>query len=113
VGMAETLVLEQTLTKIGGLLALGFGEAGSEIIAKNMNEGAEINPMIPGQKVICILGFIGISHFSEVTDVLQEEIMIYVNEIGSIVHNLVYKYFGQANKNIGEAFLLVWKFSTE
>jgi len=27
---------------------LGFGEAGSEIIAKNMNEGAEINPMIPG-----------------------------------------------------------------
>ena len=25
----ETTLLEQTLTKIGGLLALGFGEAGS------------------------------------------------------------------------------------
>ena len=25
----ETVVLEQTLSKIGGLLALGFGEAGS------------------------------------------------------------------------------------
>lgn len=28
--------MEQTLTKIGGLLALGFGEAGSEVIAKNI-----------------------------------------------------------------------------
>jgi hypothetical protein len=26
--MPETVILEQTLTKIGGLLALGFGEAG-------------------------------------------------------------------------------------
>ena len=33
----ETVMLEQTLIKIGGLLALGFGEAGSSIIAKNMN----------------------------------------------------------------------------
>jgi hypothetical protein len=28
----ETTALEQTLTQIGGLLALGFGEAGSQII---------------------------------------------------------------------------------
>jgi len=32
-------MLESTLIKIGALLALGFGEAGSEIIAKNMNKG--------------------------------------------------------------------------
>ena len=32
-GPLETVMLEQTLVKIGGLLALGFGEAGSEIIA--------------------------------------------------------------------------------
>jgi len=29
----ETAVLEETLSKIGALLALGFGEAGSKIIA--------------------------------------------------------------------------------
>ena len=29
----ETMLLDMTLTKVGGLLALGFGEAGSEIIA--------------------------------------------------------------------------------
>ena len=33
----ETTMLESTLSKIGALLALGFGEAGSEIIAKNMS----------------------------------------------------------------------------
>jgi hypothetical protein len=32
----ETVILEKTISKIGALLALGFGEAGSEIIAKNM-----------------------------------------------------------------------------
>jgi hypothetical protein len=32
----ETKVLEQTLIKIGGLLAIGLGEAGSEIITQNM-----------------------------------------------------------------------------
>ena len=29
----ETEVLQKTLNKIGGLLAIGFGEAGSKIIA--------------------------------------------------------------------------------
>lgn len=32
-GPMETVVLEQTIVKIGALLALGFGEAGSKIIA--------------------------------------------------------------------------------
>jgi hypothetical protein len=34
--MYETQILESTIIKIGALLAIGFGEAGSEIIAKNM-----------------------------------------------------------------------------
>ena len=41
-------MLQQTLVKIGGLLALGFGEAGSQIIAKNMSGDNDINPMLPG-----------------------------------------------------------------
>ena len=66
----ETKILEKTLSKIGGLLALGFGEAGSEIISKNINEGVEINPMLPGKKVMCIFGFCDIKNFSDVTEVL-------------------------------------------
>lgn len=35
----ETAILERTIVKIGALLALGFGEAGSEIISSNMARG--------------------------------------------------------------------------
>jgi len=35
--------------------------------------------------------------------------MLFVNEIGEIVHSIVDRYSGAANKNIGDAFLLVWK----
>jgi len=38
--MYETAILEKTIIKIGALLAIGFGEAGSEIIAKNMEKGS-------------------------------------------------------------------------
>lgn len=104
----ETKVLEQTFIKIGALLALGFGEAGSEIIAKNVKRGGgDIDPLIPGKKTFCIFGFCDIRQFSDTTEVLQKDIMIFVNEIARIVHSTVNNFSGSANKNIGEAFLLV------
>jgi len=110
----ETKVLEETLVKIGALLALGFGEAGSEVIAKNVNRsGGEVDPLIPGKKRFCIFGFCDIRQFSDVTEVLQKDVMIFVNEIAKIVHSTVNYYSGSANKNIGEAFLIVWKFGKE
>lgn len=39
--------------------------------------------------------------------------MVFVNEIGEIVHSIVDSYSGAANKNIGDAFLLVWKFQED
>ena len=35
--------------------------------------------------------------------------MLFVNNIAEIVHSMVDRYCGAANKNIGDAFLLVWK----
>jgi class 3 adenylate cyclase len=43
-----------------------------------------------------------------VTELLQEDIMMFVNKIGELVHSSVYRYGGSANKNIGEAFLIIW-----
>jgi cell shape-determining protein MreC len=37
----ETQVLEKTITKIGALLALGFGEAGTQIIAQNLSNSSK------------------------------------------------------------------------
>ena len=39
--------------------------------------------------------------------------MLFVNEIGEIVHGIVDRFQGAANKNIGDAFLLVWKFDDD
>lgn len=119
----ETFLLNKTLTKIGTLLALGYGEAGSKIIIKNMNDENNqneeennenlINPMVSGSKVMAIYGFCDIRNFTDTTEVLEEDIMLFVNEIAEIVHNITHENFGFANKNIGDAFLLVWKFDDQ
>ena len=106
----ETRMLENSIARICSLLSVGFGEAGTEIIAENMKRSGEINPMIPGRKVVAIFGFCDIRQFTDSTEVLQEEVMEYVNTIGKIVHMEAHLYGGSANKNIGDAFLLVWKF---
>jgi len=107
----ETVMLEKTIIKLGGLLALGFGEAGAEIIGQNMKGGASagVNAMVPGSRVDAIIGFCSIRHFAEATEVLREKVMLFVNQIGEIVHGCVDDYHGAPNKNIGNAFLLVWR----
>ena len=106
----ETDVLERAIVKIGYLLALGFGEAGASIIGQNMTQGGDLNPMMPGQKTTAIFGFCILDQFVECTEVLQADIMKYVNRVAEITHSMVDRYGGSANKNIGDAFLLVWKF---
>lgn len=106
----ETAILERAIVKIGHLLALGFGEAGGNIIGHNMKSGGELNPMMAGVKTYCIFGFCILSDFNDSTEVLQTEIMSYVNQVAEIVHSMVDRYGGSANKNIGDAFLVVWKF---
>jgi class 3 adenylate cyclase len=105
----ETRILEHSIAKICSLLSVGFGEAGAEVIADNIKSGGDLNPMIPGRKVRAIFGFCDIRSFTDATEVLQEEVMEFVNSIANIVHTEVSLHGGAANKNIGDAFLLVWK----
>ena len=74
-----------------------------------MKKGGRVNPMIAGSRVLAIFGFCDVRNFTDTTEVLQEEIMIFVNNIAKIVHETVDSFNGSANKNIGDAFLLVWK----
>ena len=106
----ETTLIENAIIKIGTLLALGFGDAGSEIIASNMAKGGDVDPMMAGKRQCAVFGFCDIRSFTDTTEVLQEEVMMFVNCIAEIVHKTVDKYGGAANKNIGDAFLLVYKF---
>merc|ERR1719230_1782997 len=70
-GQLETRMLETTILKIGGLLQVGFGEAGALIIGDNMadqGDGDVINIMIPGRKVYAAFGFVKIRDFNETTE---------------------------------------------
>eukprot|EP00931_Biecheleriopsis_adriatica_P121079 TRINITY_DN9615_c0_g1_i1.p1 TRINITY_DN9615_c0_g1~~TRINITY_DN9615_c0_g1_i1.p1 ORF type:complete len:994 (-),score=224.48 TRINITY_DN9615_c0_g1_i1:118-3099(-) len=109
----ETVMLEKTIIKLGGLLALGFGEAGAEVIGQNMKVGATagVSAMVPGSKVEAIIGFCNIRNFTDVTEVLKEKVMLFVNQVGEIVHGCVDDFHGSPNKNIGDSFLLVWRLS--
>lgn len=81
-----------------------------KIIADNMSQTGDVDPMIAGNKVMGIFGFCDIRQFTDTTEILQESVMVFVNEIAEIVHGLVDRFSGAANKNIGDAFLLVWKY---
>jgi len=107
----ETVILEKTIIKLGGLLALGFGEAGAEIIGHNMKTGqsAGVDAMVSGIRVDAIVGFATIYNFLLVNQVLKEKIMIFVNQVCEIVHGCVDDFNGAANKNVGDSFLLIWR----
>eukprot|EP00239_Pterosperma_sp_CCMP1384_P010196 CAMPEP_0197864384 /NCGR_PEP_ID=MMETSP1438-20131217/42585_1 /TAXON_ID=1461541 /ORGANISM="Pterosperma sp., Strain CCMP1384" /LENGTH=112 /DNA_ID=CAMNT_0043482617 /DNA_START=9 /DNA_END=344 /DNA_ORIENTATION=- len=63
--------------------------------------------------MVAIFGFCDIRQFTDATEILQEGVMEFVNSIAQIVHMEVALHGGSANKNIGDAFLLVWKFPKE
>merc|ERR1719230_2560413 len=106
----ETALLETTIERVGQLLQIGFGAAGAEIIGNNMNStSGKLNAMVPGKKICAIYGFCDIHQFTDTTECLQEEVMVYVNKLGHIVHSSTHEYYGMANKNVRDAFLLSWK----
>ena len=67
----ETRILEASLAKLCSLLAVGFGDAGGEVIGNNIKSGGDLNPMIPGHKILGIYGFCDIRQFTDATEVLQ------------------------------------------
>mmetsp|Transcript_4336 Transcript_4336/g.4340 ORF Transcript_4336/g.4340 Transcript_4336/m.4340 type:complete len:869 (-) Transcript_4336:157-2763(-) len=112
----ETRLLEDTIEKITGLLRVGFGEAGAGIISANLNledNSAVINPLIPGLRIYAIFGFCDIHHFEEINEKLGKDIMTFVNTIALVVHTSVHDWRGQSNKNLGQAFLVVWRIGDE
>ena len=110
-GEYETRLLETTIQKITTLLRVGFGEAGAGIISTNLKATTsdKINPLLPGIRVYCIVGFCDIHHFEDVLQSLSQDVLIFVNIIASIVHSSVEHWGGQCNKNLGNAFVIIWR----
>mmetsp|Transcript_77613 Transcript_77613/g.251291 ORF Transcript_77613/g.251291 Transcript_77613/m.251291 type:complete len:1086 (-) Transcript_77613:120-3377(-) len=107
----ETVLLEKTIIKLGGLLALGFGEAGAEIVGRfaGTSPGAGIRENALGTLVDCAFGFAALRNFTESMDALKERTMLFVNQVSEIVHGCTDDWHGAPSKNLGDAFMLVWR----
>ena len=53
---------------------IGFGEAGASIVEKNMKltRGEEVEPLVPGRRIMAIFGFCDVRNFTVATECLQE-----------------------------------------
>lgn len=108
----ETFIIKDAITKIGILLGVGLGEAGSSLIGTYLRNTKDNDNDVLMKNVVemnAIFGFCDIRNFTDATEVLQEGVMVFVNTIGDIVHTIADRNLGAANKNIGDAFLIVWK----
>jgi len=105
----ETDALKMSLAKIATMLQVGFGEAGNNLIAENLKKGDTVDPMVPGRKLLGAYGFCIIEEYEDVLEALNEDILPFTNTAASIVHDAVTQNGGQPNRNLGEAFLCVWK----
>jgi hypothetical protein len=118
IGNFETEQLINAITKIADLLRKCWGVAGAGIISSNLartKDGKTVvfNPTVPGKRVYALFGFVAINGFSEILRALDRDIMILINDIAKVVHDEIYRWalgeHGQCNKNLGPAFLMVWR----
>ena len=107
----ETEAVRIALAKIVGLMQLGFGGAGHEIISANLanSEQTGLDLMLRGKKKECAYGFCDIRQFTDTVECLQDQVMLFTNSVGEIVHQACHDNRGEPNKNIGDAFLIVWR----
>jgi len=115
-GQYETRMIENAIKKITDLLRIGFGVAGSEIIRENLstkgsNSGSDTIDLMtnPGKRIYSVFGFCMIEEFDHMTEKMGPDIMDFINDVASIVHDNVTAWGGQCNKNLGGSFLMTWK----
>jgi Adenylate and Guanylate cyclase catalytic domain len=117
-GSYETEQLITAVAKITDLLRKCWGVAGADIISTNLasREGAlteVFNPTVPGKSVYALFGFAAIGGFENAVKNLAGDIMPLINDIAAVLHGEVFRWgfgdSGQCNKNLGGAFLMVFR----
>jgi len=108
----ETSFLMSTIERIGSLMKVGFGSAGVEIIRSSLERSRSSSSNLQldkcGSTMSSIFLFCDIRNFTDATESLQEEVFVFVNTVAGVVHSICNAYGGNANKNIGDAFLMSW-----
>lgn len=100
-------ILEETIDKIGILLKTSFGIRGSQIMGSLLND-SEINFKTEGRKENFVILTIQIQDSAQIIDSLQEEVLVFINKIGRIVHTCSVRWDGGICSNDMGSFLIVW-----
>jgi len=117
-GNYETEKLITAIAKITDLLRKCWGVAGAGIISSNLARTPDgktvvFNPLVPGKLVYALFGFAGINEFSKQLRALDQEVINLINDVAKVIHEEVYRWgygdSGQCNKNLGGAFLMVYR----
>lgn len=61
-----------------------------------------------GRVVQAFFGFCDIRYFTDLTEILQADVVRVANSVARHVHQSVRDNYGAPNKNMGDTFLLVW-----
>ena len=64
---------------------------------------------LPGKKVEIVYSICRIRQFTDTTECLKEEIIVFVNKIVKIIHLCTQNWDGKPTKNYGERFMITWK----
>eukprot|EP00811_Abedinium_folium_P002084 NODE_11910_length_1258_cov_5.773652.p1 GENE.NODE_11910_length_1258_cov_5.773652~~NODE_11910_length_1258_cov_5.773652.p1 ORF type:complete len:372 (-),score=107.23 NODE_11910_length_1258_cov_5.773652:142-1161(-) len=78
------------------------------VIARSLS-ASEFDPVVPGKVVHAVFGFCDIRNFTDCCESLEEDTLVFTNAVAHVVHYHVEESGGSVNKNIGDAFLSVWK----
>jgi len=70
-----------------------------------------VDIVVPGHRVDAILVFCHIRRFDHVTTILEEKSLMFVNLISEIVHLVCDEFSGAANRNMGDSFLMAWRYT--
>ena len=117
-GSYETDQLINAIAKIADLLRKCWGVAGAGIISSNLartkdGKTAVFNPTVPGKRVYALFGFVAIREFDMMLRALKDDVMVLINDVARVVHDEVFRWSlgdsGQCNKNLGAAFLMVFR----
>ena len=102
----EMEYIKVAFRKMGGLLTMVYGEAGANTITQNITgTSADLNPFVAGRKGDFIFGFCDIREFTAATECLKEDVMLFVNGVGQIVHDIVV-----GNGGYGKLIWLFYRF---
>eukprot|EP00759_Apiculatamorpha_spiralis_P001607 PhF_6_TR10574/c0_g1_i1/m.16852 len=105
----ETNYIVEVVAKLGKLLQVMVGEAGADIISRNIRREGTVSVIRKGAMIEGTFAFFDIRDFTTITEKLQDEVMVFVNHVAAIIHSAAHAAGGFPNKNVGDAFLIVWK----